>query len=457
MHHTGRSPRGVVTPRRALGTLAALAALAGACSGDGARTAGSAASAVALDPDFGRGGLATTALGGVDDEALALTVLADGRAVLAGEARPDARSLRGFALARYLPNGALDPSFGGRGVVHTAFSESQGSGARAVVALPDGRLVAVGHAVHPTQHHDGFAVVRYLPDGQLDATFGEGGGVITAVDPETGAGRNDVARAVAVQGDGRIVVVGETGGAFKDIAVVRYNPDGSLDTGFGDGGGVVTDLGGNDGAAAVAIQSDGRIVVGGSGSTGGSHENFAVVRYLPDGRLDASFGDGGRVTTDFRGGTNRGEGLVLRPDGRIVLGGVAQLSGGCRQSDCERYGLAVAQYTPDGRLDASFGDGGRTLLDLTSSSGGYALTRLADGHLVLAGHVGNEDFAVAMLRDDGKPETSFGDGGVARTSFGDGADRAFAAGATRDGGFFVGGSATVETGTVFALARYRPR
>jgi uncharacterized delta-60 repeat protein len=444
-------PRGLI--------LTALVLSGGAClterfSGGG----GNGGGAGGLDESFGQSGLVTTALSGTDDEAHGMAVLPDGRAVLAGEARPDARSLRGFALVRYLPNGAPDPNFGRGGRVFTAFSESWGSGARAVTAQPDGRLVAVGYARHPERAHDTFAVARYNSDGSLDTSFGEGGGVITAVDAQTGAGRNDIARAVALDRNGRIVVVGETGGAFKDIAVVRYNPDGTLDTSFGDGGGVVTDLGGNDGANAVAVQLDGRIVVGGSGWRQGSGaEDFVVVRYNPDGTLDASFGAGGVATTDFRGGSDRGESLVVEPDGRIVVGGVAQLGGGCSPRACERYGLAVARYTSDGRPDASFGDGGKVALELLTSAGGYGLTRLADGHLALAGHLGNEDFGVALFRSNGALETGFGESGILRTSFGTGTDRAVAAGALSDGAFLVGGVATVGNGWSFALARYQYR
>ena len=438
---------------RRTGLIGAAAALVAAL---GSAACGGAGGSAAPDPSFGQGGLVITTLGGSDDEARALTVLPDGRSVLVGEARPDAGSLRGFAAVRYLAGGGLDPSFGRGGVVFTAFSETFGCGANAVAQQPDGKLVVAGFARHPERAHDGFAVVRYLQDGSLDQGFGGSGGVITAVDPQSGAGHNDIGRAVAVDARGRIVVAGETGGAFKDVALVRYLADGSLDPDFGEGGGVVTDLGGDDRAQALALQPDGKILVAGSGGRGSS-EDFVLLRYLPDGRLDTSFGQGGHVTTDFRGGSDRGQGLALRPDGKIVVGGVLQLSGGCEpRTTCERYGLALAQYTSAGQLDPGFGEGGKASLDLISSAGGYGLARLKDGHLALAGHVGNEDFAVALLHEDGRPEASFGDAGVARVSFGPGTDRASGVGALPDGGFLVGGSATTASGSAFALARFRP-
>jgi uncharacterized delta-60 repeat protein len=256
---------------------------------------------------------------------------------------------------------------------------------------------------------------------------------------------------------GRILVAGESGGIFKDLVLVRYLPDGQLDREFGEGGGVVLDLGGDDVARALLVQPDGKILVGGSGGRG--QEDFVLLRCLPDGRLDEGFGQGGVVTTDFRGGADRGQALALLPDGRIVLGGVAQLSGGCSPRACERYGFALAQYTAAGQLDAGFGDGGKALPDFLSSAGAYGLARLPGGSLVLGGHIGNEEFALALFRADGRLDESFGDAGLLRTRFGTGAARAAAIVGTADGGLFAGGVSGGLGGESldadFALARYR--
>src|SRR5262249_53663986 len=130
-------------------------------------------------------------------------------------------------------------------------------------------------------------------------------------------GSADEINGIALQSDGTILAVGRSG---TDVALARYMPDGSLDATFGSGGRVVTNLGSTDVARAVAVQSDGKIVI--AGASGG---DFALVRYTTDGSLDTSFGAGGTVLTDFGGGTDLARGLVLQPDGKIVAVGRTQL------------------------------------------------------------------------------------------------------------------------------------
>src|SRR5207245_5340246 len=164
-----------------------------------------------------------------------------------------------------------------------------------------------------------FALARYNADGTLDPSFGGGGRVLTNF-----AGR-DEASALALQSDGKIVVAGFSGaGGRQDFAVARYNPDGSLDPSFGSGGRVLTDFGGDDEAAALALQSDGKIVVTGFSFSDAGGSDIALARSNPDGTLDASFGSGGRVLTDF----GLASGLVLQSAGRIVGAGGGAL-GSC--------------------------------------------------------------------------------------------------------------------------------
>jgi uncharacterized delta-60 repeat protein len=440
----------MVTVAAAVLTLVALVAPV-ALGADGAGMAAS----------FGDGGLVVTDMGGADDTARGVVIDGDGRVTVVGEARPNDQSLRGFAIARYTPEGALDAGFGDGGRVYTAFNEFQGSGAQAAAVQPDGELVVVGFGRHPEVFHDTFAIARYDASGSLDPGFGDGGQVLTAVDPETGAGRNDIAHAVAIDPYERIVVAGETGALFKDIALVRYLPDGSLDPGFGDGGIVVTDLGGDDRANAVAVAADGSVLVAGSGwqmggDTGAIAENFGLVRYAPDGSLDPGFGDGGVVTTDFRGGSDRAFGVAIRTDGSIVAGGTAQLGGGCSPSACERYGFGLASYTAAGVLDPAFGDQGLIAPDFVTSSGGYALALLDDGTVALAGHVGNEDFGLLFATSAGGLLPLEG-GEAVRIDFNGGPDRAFGVAAAPDGSVLLAGDAGSSDGAFdFALAAYRP-
>ena len=207
----------------------------------------------------------------------------DGKIVVVG----DAGGGGAFALARYNPNGSLDPSFSGDGRQTTDFGDF---GVARGVALQGGKIVAVGIG-----DAGDFALARYNPNGSLDPSF-SGDGKQT-----TDFGGSDEASGVALQGDGKIVAVGRDGPG--DFALARYNPNGSLDTSFSGDGKQTTDFGDFDGANGVALQGNGKIVVVGVGGTG----NFALARYNPNGSLDPSFSGDGRQTTDFGGAaTGRG-------------------------------------------------------------------------------------------------------------------------------------------------------
>lgn len=202
--------------------------------------------------------------------------------------------------------GDLDPSFGSGGQVIADF----GSIANGVALQPDGKLVVAGRSTGA-----GFAVARYLSGGTLDPSFGSGGEVTTVF------GVFDVAFGVAIQSDGKIVAVGETAldGYCCQFALARYNTDGSLDTSFGDGGQVTTRLGGDSEARAVAIQSDGKLVVVGWTYSPVSASGAAIARYNTNGSLDTSFGTDGTLVL----GVGDGYAVAMQSDGKIVVAGHA--------------------------------------------------------------------------------------------------------------------------------------
>ena len=303
-------------------------------------------------------------------------------------------------------------------------------------------------------------MARYNADGSLDEDFGVGGQVLTPVWEETGAGPEDRANAVAIDAQGRILVAGETGSFLHDFAVVRYLPDGSLDQTFIGSGIAITDFGGDDRANSIAVQPDGAILVGGSGwQTGGEDasgaEEFILVRYLDDGMLDPTFGVSSVAVTDFRGGDDVGHTVLVRPDGRILLAGTIQLSGGCSPSTCERYGFGLAQYTADGQPDASFGTEGKIEPDFTVSSGAYDAVLMPDGVVALVGHIGNEDFGISFVNDGGGPILIEDGSEAARIDFGGGSDRAFGAALGPGNSVVLAGDASTPDGAFdFGLARY---
>jgi uncharacterized delta-60 repeat protein len=248
------------------------------------------------------------------------------------------------------------------------------------------------------------------------------------------------------------------------MGVARYNPDGSLDDTFGDGGKVVTDFAGDDdGAYAVGIQEDGKIVVAGyaSSESGLDYYDFALVRYNEDGTMDEDFGDGGRLRTDL-GYEQRNEahGMVIHPDGKITLAGPSVVGAQfCQASACWKFGYGLAQYNSDGSLDEDFGDGGIVTRDFLASAGNYALVRLPNGQLATGGYEGYKDFSLALYNPDGSLDERFGDEGIVITRFGDYQDQAYALALQPDGKLLLAGIATVDPDDImngdFAIARYR--
>jgi uncharacterized delta-60 repeat protein len=349
-----------------------------------------------LDPTFGSGGKVTTDFGG-NDEAWGLAVQTDGKAVVAGD-RFDMAPSDDFVLARYTVNGALDPAFDGDGKVTTDFGgRSDGAGDLAI--QPDGKIVAAGSGFPAVVRPLDFALARYNRDGTLDSTFGDGGKVLTTFEPNSIEGAN----AVAIQPDGKIVAAGRTRSPLLryEFAVARYLPNGSLDPSFDGDGRVVTPISTSDDFVIdLAVQPDGRLIAAGWSSLGGF--DIAMARYNPDGSLDPSFDGDGIVIASFRPAASYASKVLVLPDGRIVTGGDE-----------------LARFNRDGTVDRSFGNGGRTdtgdlglLIPVMQPDGKI----LAVGSIFAAGNV--SDFVVARLTAAGRIDATFGRGGRVVTNFG---------------------------------------
>ena len=295
-----------------------------------------------LDPSFGTGGKVLTSFGPratCSAHAEAATIQADGKVVAAGIARCgtggpllDFR----YAVARYDLDGGLDPTFGHGGRVRTNFTPGYDN--LADVALTrGGKIVVVGTSAEdsiddPDATETGFALARYRSDGSLDPTFGGDGRVIYHFHSRL-CGGSPVARAVAIQPDGKIVAAGMVGCAPKVGAppgpyfiVARLRVNGSLDPTFGRHGRVTTVFHVGERAAAafdVAIQANGKIVSAGwEGARPGVSDrtNFALIRYTTGGRLDPSFGGDGKVATGFGSKTCSSgiSAIVIQPDGKLL-------------------------------------------------------------------------------------------------------------------------------------------
>lgn len=426
-----------------------------------------AAQAGQLDPSFGHAGKTMIDFNLSTDLARDVAVQPDGKLVVVGQTYTNNDySGEDFAVTRHLPNGTLDPSFGGGdGKVTTDFP-GLAAVASSVVVQPDGKIVVAGGAFPLFTFLGDIAVVRYNADGSPDTSFGtNGNGVVITAFGTTGSYAFDV----ALQPDGKIVVAGTHFVAFQpseqssntNFALVRYNTDGSLDTSFGDlGGGVSTDFnGGNDDAFSILVQPDGKLVAVGSAIDQVNFYDFAAARYNANGSLDGSFGTGGKVRLDFGNHDfDRAHSAALQADGKIVAAGFAISNGGLTQP------FALARWNANGTLDSSFDGDGKALIDFGSfSQAAWEVLVQPDGKIVTAGYPNSEgsdsDFLLARQLPDGSLDSSFGTGGKVRTSFGDLNGGAEGAVLQPDGKVVaVGWQATFSQVTnewsQFALARY---
>jgi uncharacterized delta-60 repeat protein len=367
---------------------------------------------------------------------------------------------------RWLPSGGvLDPTFGSAGVLSTSVGSNNISAALAVATYPnegtanDGKVVAAGSAVvslKGSTADDDFAIVRYNLNGSPDPTFGSTGRVLTDLGSAV-----ERAEDVAVQADGNIVAAGYSG---SQLALVRYNGDGSLDASFGGTGKIRGNVSkqSTDAAFRIAIQADGKIVVAGSTTPrGASNVDLFMERYNANGTLDTSFGTGGKVTTHFAeplSSLASGQGIDLAIDpgtspldpnaGKIVV--VSQLQGGP---------VVVARYKTNGSLDTGFSGGA----GYVTSSALYlpAVAIQSDDRIVVSAEAtAGPGFAVALARfnADGTPDATFGSGGLVVTPLANNALFPDAVTIQPDGRIVVAGAqqntpANSDTGN-FVLVRY---
>lgn len=397
------------------------------------------------DVGFGAAGVVLTDVGRVSLSGRGVVTEEDGKIVAAGVAIVD--NAPSFALVRYRRDGALDPTFGVGGVVATPFVGALTLAG--IVLQPDGRIVVAG-TVATGNNIETIAVARYRRDGQLDETFGTNGQVFT----DFGAGFIARAAAVALQSDGRIVVVGLTtaGGTLGSRNMLaRYDPDGSLDGTFGVGGRMIADFGNAAGQIllAVTIGNDGKIVVAGSSKQYPTSYTATVARFEHDGSLDPTFGNGGAVLIQF-GGLSEFSAVAVQRDGRIVTGGSGP------------FGGLLARFAPDGTLDATFGAGGAVRVAIGAASAGtVSAIRLDRCDRIVAAtqlfQAIGSSAAVVRYDRDGASDPAFGNGGAAVTTLDglylDGEALAIA----RDGDIVLAGNAQQVVNPAlasFLVARY---
>jgi uncharacterized delta-60 repeat protein len=354
-----------------------------------------------------------------------------------------------FVIARYNSNGSLDTAFDGDGFAIVSID-----GFDTVYSLaiqPDGKIVVAGNAVNTATSFRGVAIVRLNPDGSLDTTF-DGDGKTTAP-----YGNFGVIRSVALQPDGKIVVAGGlSDGVDFNSLFFRFNADGSPDTSFDGDGKILVEMSAfDDDITAVAVQPDGKIVGGGYGiiqpTPNVFHDDFMVVRLNTDGSLDSSFDGDGKLNTPVGPSLDRALGMALQADGKIVLTGFTQ--------DLSfNLDVATVRYNPNGSLDTTFDGDGKIITPIGAGNDfGTSIKIQSDNKIVVGGYASNgsnNDFAVIRYNADGSLDASFDGDGKVITPVGSDNDQSNAMALQPDGKIVLAGTSRIGTNDDFAVVRY---
>lgn len=382
-----------------------------------------------LDASFGDGGTEIIDISDTADVVNDMVLEEDGTIVLVGGTNVDLNEH--IAVAVLNPDGSLDVNFDADGTEVTNLGTSFDETSSHVAIGSDDKIIVVGTANDGTTSF--LALVRYNADGSLDTSFSADGFVFL----DSGS-TLDQGKAVAIQSDGKIIIAGTNG---SDVLVARYDTDGNLDTTFGTGGIVTTSASsGTDIADAIAIQPDGKIVIGGTSNLDSADEDFLLIRYNDDGSLDTDFSDDGIVTTDLGGTPTEGiTGAAIESDGTIVTEGTSGTA------------LTVVAYTSTGDLDTSFSDDG--VVQLEENSIGNDLALESDGSIVIAGAVQTDDStdleaAVVVLNTDGSLDTDFGTDGIVTVDLEADEDDQFTAVVIQENGEIIAGGGATDPDSV---------
>ena len=329
-----------------------------------------------LDNTFDGDGKLTTLIG-AGCFGKSVVIQTDGKIIVAGRSFGNPGTGNNvFTLARYNTNGSLDNSFDADGIVITEFPGSIGDGGNAITIQPDGKIIVAG------SHHNGtsedFALARYNSNGSLDNTFDGDGTLNTAI-----GSSDDIAYSVALQTDGKIVVAGQSDISGNiDFALARYNTDGAPDNSFDTDGKLTISIGFAQTKTALAIQSNGKILI--AGSTG---SDFVAARFNTNGSLDNTFdGDGIVITSVGISNAADATSMEIQTDGKIVLAGFAFVGAG--------RDFALVRYNTNGSLDNTFDSDGKVTTHIIGNDFGESI-KISGQRIYVGGN--SNDAAVFSL------------------------------------------------------------
>jgi uncharacterized delta-60 repeat protein len=395
-----------------------------------------------LDPGFGTGGKVTLDFNLKNDFGGPVEVLPDDRILMAGSVMINSNF--DFGVARFNPDGSPDNTFGVNGRISLAVGGFDDMPADLYI-LPDGRFLVAGTIANATEAD--FGIARFNADGTLDQTFGTNGITVYPLTPQY-----DAVSSIGVQSDNKIVLAGKTGQYYpdEDLALARFNADGSIDPTFGTNGQVIMSIGlQSTKANAIRIMADDKILL-----TGFTHLEpivyiVLVAKLNADGSPDAGFGTNGIVTTQVGTYACEGHDLAIQQDGKILVGGIQDID--------NQYNFILARYNADGSPDTGFGSGGSVITDLGAWDRGHALLLQPDQRILVGGYSGlypDLDFAVVRYKADGSLDPTFGTGGIAKTDFSGLSDIIFDMAFQSDGKLVTAGYSEGSLAYDFALARY---
>ncbi len=342
---------------------------------------------------------------GEQDRSIEIEVLPDGNMVLCGTTNTSMQ--KDILLLRYLPDGRRDPSFGKNGMVTWAGSAGKDDYAFGVVHDNEGRILVAGR--EHNGHDPDILVLRYTHDGELDMTFGEDG-VFWYAGPGDGT---DSARGIVVQNDGKILFTGEMNSSIhKEMIAIRLTPDGVPDLKFANNGLFILNISGEGDRFGFGIALDAEehmVMTCGAVREGDTNSSIITVRLLADGTVDESFGMNGTVFYQGdAGGPDYGNWVSITPDGEIlVTGAEADLDGS--------YDIVLLKYTNQGGSDPAFGDNGIVHYHGPGYDYAWGQEIQDDGKIIIAGTTEVHGVRYPVLlryTPDGRPDLSFGEHGV---------------------------------------------
>lgn len=353
-----------------------------------------------FDSGFGNNGIVIPQIKSFNNGSWSLSVQSDNKIIIAGWAYTDEETPSDISISRIFENGELDTAFNSTGLF--SIGNSTWEDAYTSTIQTDGKILVAGRFYNGRSWD--FLLIRFNEDGSLDTTFAQKG--YTTKD----FGKDDRAFSVDLQSDGKILLCGFVERFNWDFAIARFNTDGSIDTTFGEKGSTILNIGSyNDVAFSIKAQQDGKIIVCGWTYIFGSWD-FALVRLNPDGSLDNTFGSNGVVTTDYYHQYNTSHSVAIQSDGKYVAAGYAKKPG---STDTD---IMLVRYNTNGTIDKSFGNDGMVLADYKGADDfSWVIKTDKYDKLVVGGNVtinGLKMIQVARFNSDGSPDISFGENGI---------------------------------------------